>query len=75
MIRHSLPGFLAGPMPVPGWPKDNCDDLIEKFAQDIGKSFDALHQIFCASFKRGNTKKRWAKEIVFTSSELPRRKQ
>lgn len=22
MISHNLPGFLAGPMPVPGWPKD-----------------------------------------------------
>ena len=22
MIPHNLPGFLAGPMPVPGWPKD-----------------------------------------------------
>jgi hypothetical protein len=21
MIRHNLPGFLAGPMPIPDWPK------------------------------------------------------
>ena len=41
MIRHNLPGFLAGPMPVPGWPKEEKtweETVIEKIGLDIPKS-------------------------------------